>query len=286
MLTAHKTSRFPLVASRSPHFYVSGDVRDNGRRIRGLMDDAAASGARLIQFPECAASGYEKSQLRNWDNLDWSHLREELAITSSHAKKLGVHVVLGSAHFLSPPHRPHNSLYIISNQGQLAARYDKRFCSHSEITDLFSPGFDPLTFELDGFRFGCALCIKVQFPELFAEYGNLGVDCMLLSSYSEDPMFEISARAHANANNYWLGFSTQANSESETESCIIGPNGSVLDRATPGQDSLALATLDRDDETWIVPLRYAKPWRQTARRGEIYRRARITDPRSSMKTEF
>jgi hypothetical protein len=31
--------------------------------------------------------------------------------------------VLGSAHPLTPPHRPHNSLYVISDQGHVVNRY-------------------------------------------------------------------------------------------------------------------------------------------------------------------
>ena len=38
-------------------------------------------------------------------------------------------VVLGSAHRLTEPNKPHNSLYIIDEEGRLIDRYDKRFCS-------------------------------------------------------------------------------------------------------------------------------------------------------------
>jgi hypothetical protein len=43
------------------------------------------------------------------------------------------------------------------NQGCLVARYDKRFLSHTEVSYLYSPGKEPLVFEVDGIRFGCAL---------------------------------------------------------------------------------------------------------------------------------
>jgi predicted amidohydrolase len=43
------------------------------------------------------------------------------------AGALRLWVVLGSAHRLTPPHKPHNSLYVISDQGRIIDSYDKRF---------------------------------------------------------------------------------------------------------------------------------------------------------------
>jgi hypothetical protein len=37
--------------------------------------------------------------------------------------------------------RPHNSLWIINDRGQLVDRYDKGYLSHSEISGFYTPGF-------------------------------------------------------------------------------------------------------------------------------------------------
>jgi hypothetical protein len=138
-----------------------------------------------VHFPEGAISGYPsgaeaKQALSGWA-IDWASVQDQLEFTARLAADLGLWVVVGSSHRLTPPNRPHNSLYVISDEGRLIGRYDKRRCSHTEITDWYSPGFTPLTFDVDGFRFGSALCIEVNFPELFIEYRELGVDCVLLS---------------------------------------------------------------------------------------------------------
>src|SRR5208283_2672557 len=44
--------------------------------------------------------------------------RDELAATVALAGELRLWTVLGSIHRLTPPHRPHNSLYVISNRGE------------------------------------------------------------------------------------------------------------------------------------------------------------------------
>lgn len=125
------------------HSHVTSDARANGRQIRALMHQARAAGARIVHFTEGAASGYAKPQIRDWQAVDWQLLQEELEAMAALARELALWVVLGSNHRLTPPHRPHNGLYVITDKGQLAGRYDKRLCSHTEISDWCTPGFAP-----------------------------------------------------------------------------------------------------------------------------------------------
>ena len=249
---------------------IVADVRQNGRHVRSLMEQAAAAGARLVQFPEGALSGYVKAQIKAWDAVDWAAVEDELAATAELAHRLGIWTVLGCNQRLAPPLRPHNSLLVISDQGRVAARYSKRFCSHTEVTSWYTPGVDPVTFEVDGIRFGCALCIEVCFPELFAEYERLGADCVLLSSYSEDPVHGLMARAHAATNGFWIGLSTPAQSSHGLPSTLVGPDGSLVAECAAGHPDLTIGTLDRGAPQFTVALRLARPWRARARSGEIY----------------
>ncbi|MFN3514034.1 MAG: carbon-nitrogen hydrolase family protein [Phenylobacterium sp.] len=213
---------------------VTTDARANGREIRAAMRAAAGAGARLIQFPEGAASGYPsgaaKAMLAGWA-VDWAALREELEEIAALAAELSLWTVVGSSHALTAPNRPHNSLYVISDTGRLVARYDKRLLSFSELADWYAPGAEPLVFEVDGFRFGCALCIEIQFPEIFVEYARLGIDCLLLSSFSRDPMFAIQVQGHAACNAYWIGFAVPAQCGDAASSGLAGPDGRWIAQA-------------------------------------------------------
>lgn len=114
-----------------------------------------------------------------------------------------------------------------------------------------------MLFEVDGFRFGKALCIEVNFPELFMEYTALGADCVLLSS------------------------------SSAMSSGIVGPYGYWLDRCAVGDArGLACVDLDRTQPGLEFALKKAGPWRQSARTGEIYRARRVHDARSVDRTHF
>jgi predicted amidohydrolase len=261
----------------------TADARENGRIVRELMRQAAAADVRLLHLPEGFLSGYAKEQIADWDDVDWDAVRDELRSTADLARELGMWVVLGSAHPLTPPHRPHNSLYVISDQGRVVTRYDKRFCSNTEITRFYSPGFEPVVFDVDGYRFGLAICIEVNFPQLFAEYDRLGVDCLLLSAWPVDEIFFRKAQAHAAINNYWLSLSVPAQSAGLMPSAIIGPDGSEL-TTVAGPEQLAIAVLDRDAPEFHVALDLARPWRAAARQGDIYRSRRVEDPRSGDRT--
>jgi len=264
---------------------ISGDARSNGERVRALMRDAALGGARLVQFPEGTLSGYPKHQIQDWSQVNWTTVRGELRSVAELAAELHVWVVLGSAHPLSEPNWPHNSLYVISDEGQLVARYDKRMCSATETAGFYSPGVAPVVFDVDGFRFGCLICIEINFPALFMEYDRLGVDCVMLSAYpmAADDMFHTKALAHAAIHNVWIGLSVPTEGAERTASSVIGPNGHLVSTVSDSEGT-AFGDLNRDDPAFDIALHKARPWRASATSGAFHRDRIVRDVRSANQT--
>jgi predicted amidohydrolase len=270
-----------------------------GAEIRGLMREASEAGARLVQFPEGAitypskyvmsAGGPGPLRESDWDKVDWHALREVAESIADLAGELGLWVAFGSIHPLTAPYRPHNSLYVVSDQGVLVARYDKRFLSHTEVSYMYTPGTEPVVFEVDGIRFGIALCIEANFPELFAEYERLDVDCVLLSVMVDDAARAVVAQAYGTLYSYWVGYSVPAQFSATVPSGIIAPGGRWLERCPgDGRPALAVADLDLDatDPDVDVAIRLARPWRRTARAGLYDKRIVRADPRSETRTTF
>ncbi len=266
--------------------YISRDVHENGEEIRRLMHQARQQGAALIHLPEGALSGYTKSQIKSWDDMDWHALLREKQLVAEHARQLELWVVVGCCHALTSPNRPHNSLYIISSDGRLVSRYDKQFCSHTEITRFYTPGRGYCVFEVNGWRFGCALCIEIQFAEVFLRYAELDIDVMLFSSYSEDPMFGTQAQGYAASHNYWFSLSAPRQASHTLSSRLIAPTGAIQGFAMPSESTLTVNKLDLDCPDWKIALHHARPWRSAAREGAIYRGRYANDPRSDQKTVF
>jgi predicted amidohydrolase len=175
-------------------------------------------------------------------------------------RDLGIWAVIGSCHFVDASARPRNSLYIIDPQGEVLDRYDKRFCSQSEITEWYSAGKKQVVFEVNGLRIGCATCIEIQFPEVFLDYEKQDVDCVLFSSYSDSTMFGIQAQGHAACNNYWMSMSVPTNKSQKLPSNFVGPSGDVISRCHSGVDSIVVNEINPEDKQWEVPLKLARPW--------------------------
>jgi predicted amidohydrolase len=256
-----ETTRIAVVQSR-----IENDIATNGSHIRAMLDRVAAAGARLALFPEGALSGYAKAQVKDWDALDWPTLAAEQVLIRRYAAELGVIAVVGSATPVIRG-RPHNSLHVLP----INIRYDKRLLSYSEVTDWYMPGFAPMTFAQDGFSFGLSICIEVQFPELFAGYEALGVDCILHATYGMGPVGDVILRGHAATTCLWIAAATCANADTPA-SGIVGPNGNWLARCGTGVD-MAVADIDRSDPQFDIALNKARPWRRIARQGQIYRDA-------------
>ncbi|MER7408122.1 carbon-nitrogen hydrolase family protein [Streptomyces sp. NPDC000070] len=300
-LSVARTLRLAVAQSTVPEDPTDqGALRAAGQEIRALMVEAAEAGARLVQFPEGAVTYPSKHVMAagpdgelvpaDWSRAAWDVLREEAESITALAGRLGLWTVFGSIHPLTPPNRPHNSLYVVSDHGQLVARYDKRFLSHTEVSFLYSPGHQPLVIEVnDGIRFGFALCIEANFPEIFAEYERLDVDCVLLSVMVDDAPRARVAQAYGTLYNYWLGYAVPAQFSATTPSGIVAPGGRWLEQCpADGQPALAVADIDLDSANpdIDVALRYARPWRRRAQEGLYEDRLVDGDPRSDIRTAF
>jgi predicted amidohydrolase len=261
-----------------------GELRQSGNEVRSLMRQAHESGARLVHFPEGATSAPNKRVMSidgpnhvgpsDWSRFEWDVLQEELHITAELARELRLWTVLGSVHRLTAPHRPHNSLYVLSDHGAVATRYDERLLSNTKVSYMYTPGTTPVTFEVDGFRFGCSLGMEVHFPELFSEYERLDVDCVLFSTTGgatpNTAALAMEAQGHALTNGYWVSFSVDADQGRRAPAGMVSPRGEWLARCSQdGSPSVVTVDLDDGDEDLTEVLRLARPWRRSAR-GDVY----------------
>ncbi|CDZ42107.1 carbon-nitrogen hydrolase family protein [Neorhizobium galegae] len=266
------------------------ELRASGEEMRRLMREAQKASVKVIHFPEGAtcspnkrimsSTGRDPVGPSDWSRFEWAVLREELDATRALARELGLFAVIGSVHQLTEPHRPHNSLYVVSDRGELVTRYDERLLSNTKISFMYTPGSMPVTFEVDGVRFGCSLGMETHFPEIFREYEQLDVDCVLFSTTGATPAFAAEALGHAASNRYWVSFSVLAYPGFMPPSGIAAPSGEWVAQcradATP---SLAIVDVDHN------PGEIARPWRRRARAG-IYEPHMVNDPRSGGRDTF
>lgn len=239
-------------------------LRKSGAEVRSLMREAAAAGARLVQFTEgaiCFPSKVVLSSLgpdeigpSDWTKADWAVLEDELGQITRLAGELGIWTVIPSVHQL-PDTRPHNSAYVVSDKGQVVARYDDRALSTTKVTWMYTPGTAPVTFEVDGYRFGLALGLDVLFPELFTEYDRLGVDGVLVSYAStHGPNGHIGVQVCGTAanNTCWISLAVTANPETGLVAGVADPRGAwVAQASADGRPAIAVAEIQPDERTTV-----------------------------------
>ncbi len=227
----------------SCQFPVSADIMENLRWIEKQMTDAKLRKVDIVHFPECALSGYPGADMETLDDFDWQLLEKATDSVLVLAKTFRTWVILGSIHPLSEGIKPHNCLYLISPEGEILDRYDKRFCTGGDL-ECFSPGDHFVNFEVNGVNCGLLICYDIRFPELYREYRKSGTDVIFQSFYNARSgkgsihpiIMHITAQARA-ATNYFYMSLTNSSAPESWPCYFITPDGlvrNVLEKNLPG----------------------------------------------------
>lgn len=296
-------------------FPVGPVAAKNAEWITRQMRLAVQRGARVAHFPEGALSGYAGVDLPSFAGYDWEALRQATESVTACARELGVWVILGSAHRLSGENKPHNSLYIIDDGGQIVDRYDKRFCSGDPTGasgDLahYSPGDHLSVWDINGIRCGALICYDYRFPELYREYKRQGVGLMFHSFHAANAsaqlVDEIRTRigpelarhnagptftypgvtmpatmiASAASSHVWISCSNSSARESLWPAFFVRADGITTGRLRRNVAGVLITDVDTNQEIYDS----TAAWRDRAMAGVLNSGDAVDDPRSSNRT--
>jgi len=277
------------------------------------MKKAKEKGAEVAHFPEACLSGYAGADIESYDGFDWNSLREYTSKLMALAENIELWIILGSAHELTSPNKPHNSLYIINENGQLIDRYDKRFCAGNKLEqsgDLkhYSSGNHFSVFDIKGIRCGALICHDYRYPELYREYKRRGVHVMFHSyhaanispdrlEYMEEqvgkeyqstncgttyPGITMPASMITNAANshMWISCPNSSTRESCFGSFFVRADGVITGQLERHKTDILISVVDTEIEIY-ESTRY---WRDRALAGILYSGKLIQDERSFNRT--
>ncbi|MHC5154770.1 MAG: carbon-nitrogen hydrolase family protein, partial [Planctomycetota bacterium] len=256
-------------------FPVSADVEANASHIRTQMRQAADGAADIVHFSECALSGYASVDFPSFDRYNWNLLKEKTSEIIELAGDLGIWVILGSSHRLTEPNKPHNSLYLISSEGKLVDRYDKRFCTQID-SDNYTPGDHFVHFEVNGVRCSLLICFDLRFPELYRELYKDGVRCIFQSFYNarqqgpsiHSEIMRQTMQANAANNGFWVSMTNSCGWFCPYPSCFIQPDGRIVGQLEDHKEGLMINSVDLN-ETFYDP---TAPFRNMAIDGTLTNR--------------
>ena len=232
-------------------FAVGVSVERNSQAICGLLRKAKKAKADIVHFSECALSGYVGTDFPNFDGYDWGLLKEETQKIMALASELRLWVVLGSTHGLTEPNKPHNSLYLISPQGKIVDRYDKRFCTPGDLRRM-TPGNRFLNFTVNGVKCSLLICFDLRFPEIYRRLYEQKVNCIFQSFYNarqkgpsvHTHIMRQTMQCRAATNHFWVSMSNSSGYYSPYPSCFIQPDGKIVRQLRQNRPGLMVNKID------------------------------------------
>jgi len=268
-------------------FAVGKSIKRNAARIEQFLHRAKKARADIVHFSECALSGYAGVDLASVEELDWQLLLSETRQIMQLAKQLKLWIVLGSTHELTMPNKPHNSLYLISPQGRIIDRYDKRFCTAGDL-DHYSPGNRFAIFNINGVRCALLICFDLRFGELYRELKKRKVDCVIQSFYNarqdgasiHSHIIRQTMQCRGASNHFWISMANSSAYYSPYPSCFIQPDGKIVRHLQMHRPGMMVNIVDLSRK-FYDPM---GDFRNLALKGILTNGPKINDPRSKRKT--
>ena len=276
-------------------FQVENTPQQNLRNISRQMRAARKRGAHLAHFSEACLSGYLGAEVKSLRMVNWDLIHNALEQVQELAASLQLWVVIGCNHRLSSPHKPHNSLYVIDDRGQLITRYDKLFCTGKNTRDgdlrYYSPGQEFITFQVRNVCCGLLICHDFRYPELFREYKRQGVELMLVSFHCagmtrrgfEHYQYSVPATVQAAAaSNYYAVSVTNGTRRYAFPGMVVDAEGKLISRAPAHRNSVLVNRIDTRQHLYDA----SAAWREQCMNGTYHSGQCVDDLRSWTRTKL
>ena len=213
------------------------DTAANLRVIDAYTAEAAASGAALVAFPGYAT--YEKKKVDATFPAVAGPLDGEVGAELSRiARSHGIALVAGLVESSPDPARAYNTLAAFDGGGQLLAAYRKIHLFDAqgfEESAFVAPGpsTEPVTFDVDGLRFGLLTCYDLRFPEQAQALSDAGSQVLLACSSwvpgeLKTNQWRTLLAARAIENSLFVAGVCQVPPVSVGNSLLAGPMGNVV----------------------------------------------------------
>lgn len=205
----------------------------NRKRVREMVEKAAAEKPDVILLPEMWTTGYELSKLTQLCDREG---RPTLDMICESAVKYGINIVAGSIASMGEDGNIRNTCYVVDRKGNIAAKYEKMHLIGLMGEDKYmKPGRKCCVFEIEGIKCGVIICYDLRFPELARILVTEGIKVLFVPA--EWPAkrlmhWNILLKARAIENQIFIAAANRAGKNEDDEfaggSAIIDPWGEVI----------------------------------------------------------
>lgn len=259
------------------------DMQETLGRAAVMARDAAAEGAKLLQFAEFF-SCYDIDD----QGIHTGPLPEEahpaLPLFADLARDLKVWMNLGSITVPAPDGRAYNRQYVIDDQGIVQATYEKihLFDVNLGADDRYresaslAPGERAVLVDTPWGKMGLSICYDVRFPHLYRDLAKAGADFLTVPAAfthkTGQDHWHVLLRARAIETGCFVFATCQSGyhgkSRTYGHSLIVGPWGEILAEGPEDEEAIVIAEIDPSEVAKVrgrIPsLKHDRPYDKPA----------------------
>jgi deaminated glutathione amidase len=252
--------------------------------LTGFIREAAARGARFVATPEfCAGLDTRDGKMFPVAFEEAEH--PVLPAMQRLGKDLKIWLLIGSIGVKAPDGRIFNRSFLLSPEGEIAARYDKIHLFDIDLGEgrtyqesaTIAAGEKGVIAPCAGGMIGMSICYDIRFPHLYRAYAQAGADMLAapaaFTRVTGEAHWHVLQRARAIENGAYVISPGQCGTLSGGAACyghslIVDPWGRVLADGgdTPG---IVLAEIDlaqvAETRRRIPSLRHDRPFAAPSR---------------------
>jgi predicted amidohydrolase len=256
-----------IIALASPR--VASSLEDGLENVRHHLLEAARQGAQIVCFPEAYLPG-----LRGLDfevpPFDQTDQDQVLSLVGGWAQELGIAVVLGMEWHTDVGR--HIAAPLFDRTGTFLGVQTKNQLDPTE-EPLYVPGHGRQVFEIDGLRFGVAICHEgFRYPETVRWAASQGAQVVFHphctgSDYdgptltrwgsTEGPYYEKAMMCRGLENTIYFASVNYAFRYQESATTLIDPSGACIAHLPYGEEGVLIADIDLGAATGLLASRYA-----------------------------
>ena len=264
-----------IIALASPR--VAATVDEGLGKVEQLMSEAAARGAAIVCFPEAYLPGLRG---QDFEVLPWGRAEQErvLASVAGWAREYSLATILGLERITEAGRQI--AACVIDARGRIQGYQTKNQLDPSEDR-FYLPGNTRQLFEIDGLRFGVAICHEGwRYPETVRWAAVRGARIVFHPQHTgteregvrltrwgaaDSPYYEKAMMMRSRENTIYFASVNYALRYQESATSLIAPSGQCQGYLPYGQEGVLVQAIDVEQATGLLASRFAPERYQEAR---------------------